>query len=48
MTDTKRPYQTPKLVAWGTVVDLTQVAVDCVVDSAFSGSVPCYPGDPPT
>jgi hypothetical protein len=46
VTDTKRPYQTPKLVEWGTVVDLTQVSPSCAVDSAFSGSVPCgYPVD---
>lgn len=42
MNDTKRTYQTPKLVEWGTVVDLTQTAVPpCTIDSAFSGSVPC-------
>ena len=41
MQDAKRAYQTPKLVEWGTVVDLTQLAVDPCLDSAFSGSVPC-------
>ena len=46
MNDRKDPYQTPRLVEWGTVVDLTQVAVGCAVDSAFSGSVPCYPAEP--
>ena len=46
MNDTKRPYQTPKLIEWGTVVNLTQSAVGCAVDSAFSGSVPCYPNEP--
>lgn len=37
MNDAKRPYQAPKLVEWGTVVDLTQVAVD----PCLAGSVPC-------
>ncbi len=41
MHETKRPYQTPKLVEWGTVVDLTQVTAPCGTDSVFSGSVPC-------
>ncbi len=41
MTETKRPYQAPTLVAWGSVVDLTQEVNYCAVDSAFSGSVPC-------
>ncbi len=45
MNTTKRSYQAPKLVEWGTVVDLTQVRVVCD-DAAFSGSVPCdYPID---
>jgi hypothetical protein len=40
MQDTKLPYQAPKLVEWGTVVDLTQAPSSCVsIDVAFSGSV---------
>lgn len=41
MNDTKRTYQPPKLVEWGTVVDLTQAVNPCAIDSAFSGSVAC-------
>ncbi len=41
MNDAKRPYQAPKLVEWGSVVDLTQAVNPCTIDSAFSGSVPC-------
>ena len=41
MNEPKRTYQTPKLLEWGTVVDLTQSVDPCAIDSAFSGSVPC-------
>ena len=41
MHEAKRPYEAPKLVEWGSVVDLTQAPVPCSTDALFSGSVPC-------